>query len=134
MIRRPPRSTLFPYTTLFRSLVQRHAAADWLLRQSVAHFAGLQWAGFVVSVGARPAWRVGALMDELQKVSDGVVLVLFGIRPHCIAVTGMRKLDAGNVVVAARPGRERPAATQAELFTAAGFDQPGNGVIGVGVG
>src|SRR5438445_3625811 len=26
MIRRPPRSTLFPYTTLFRSLVQRAAA------------------------------------------------------------------------------------------------------------
>src|SRR2546427_1765476 len=24
MIRRPPRSTLFPYTTLFRSLVDRH--------------------------------------------------------------------------------------------------------------
>src|SRR3712207_8494735 len=30
MIRRPPRSTLFPYTTLFRSLIERggaHAAA-----------------------------------------------------------------------------------------------------------
>src|SRR3712207_7955198 len=26
MIRRPPRSTLFPYTTLFRSDVQAHAA------------------------------------------------------------------------------------------------------------
>src|SRR5256885_9700175 len=26
MIRRPPRSTLFPYTTLFRSLVKRHDA------------------------------------------------------------------------------------------------------------
>src|SRR5256885_9898926 len=27
MIRRPPRSTLFPYTTLFRSLCARHTAA-----------------------------------------------------------------------------------------------------------
>src|SRR5690349_23391741 len=27
MIRRPPRSTLFPYTTLFRSLVVHHDAA-----------------------------------------------------------------------------------------------------------
>src|SRR2546427_7817457 len=26
MIRRPPRSTLFPYTTLFRSLIEAHAA------------------------------------------------------------------------------------------------------------
>src|SRR2546430_3297006 len=43
MIRRPPRSTLFPYTTLFRSLpmmrfprgifhrVRRHSGVDWKL-------------------------------------------------------------------------------------------------------
>src|SRR2546430_10027033 len=30
MIRRPPRSTLFPYTTLFRSLSRR---SDWVLPQ-----------------------------------------------------------------------------------------------------
>src|SRR6266403_2577922 len=30
MIRRPPRSTLFPYTTLFRSLA--HPSLDWLNR------------------------------------------------------------------------------------------------------
>src|SRR5438105_9994805 len=30
MIRRPPRSTLFPYTTLFRSLTQREQVADGL--------------------------------------------------------------------------------------------------------
>src|SRR3712207_9313840 len=28
MIRRPPRSTLFPYTTLFRSVFVEHGAAD----------------------------------------------------------------------------------------------------------
>src|SRR3712207_9321616 len=28
MIRRPPRSTLFPYTTLFRSLTRKDAQAD----------------------------------------------------------------------------------------------------------
>src|SRR3712207_8663226 len=31
MIRRPPRSTLFPYTTLFRSLVGLHALAYFYL-------------------------------------------------------------------------------------------------------
>src|SRR5438094_1449060 len=31
MIRRPPRSTLFPYTTLFRSLVRRAAGGDAIL-------------------------------------------------------------------------------------------------------
>src|SRR2546430_11407531 len=29
MIRRPPRSTLFPYTTLFRSAVRPRAGANW---------------------------------------------------------------------------------------------------------
>src|SRR5688572_32634728 len=29
MLRRPPRSTLFPYTTLFRSLDSRAACAHW---------------------------------------------------------------------------------------------------------
>src|SRR3712207_7475560 len=39
MIRRPPRSTLFPYTTLFRSLgylVEQDGAAVGLLEQSAA--------------------------------------------------------------------------------------------------
>src|SRR5258708_27625405 len=31
MIRRPPRSTLFPYTTLFRSRLTRAYKADWRL-------------------------------------------------------------------------------------------------------
>src|SRR3712207_7861579 len=30
MIRRPPRSTLFPYTTLFRSIQGRLVRRDWL--------------------------------------------------------------------------------------------------------
>src|SRR5687768_17712868 len=39
MLRRPPRSTLFPYTTLFRS-VQRRAAAEFI--------AGILYIGAVV--------------------------------------------------------------------------------------
>src|SRR3712207_8202861 len=31
MIRRPPRSTLFPYTTLFRSFTQQHCISIYLL-------------------------------------------------------------------------------------------------------
>src|SRR3712207_3789259 len=38
MIRRPPRSTLFPYTTLFRSdEVEFHPAWHWLMELSVRH-------------------------------------------------------------------------------------------------
>src|SRR3989454_7655217 len=31
MIRRPPRSTLFPYTTLFRSTISEFQAIQWML-------------------------------------------------------------------------------------------------------
>src|SRR2546428_9758740 len=38
MIRRPPRSTLFPYTTLFRSLLRAtpSGAPDWIKRLTLA--------------------------------------------------------------------------------------------------
>src|SRR5256885_9638324 len=47
MIRRPPRSTLFPYTTLFRSLIRR----------------------FATSLGAR-AWPV--FMVPCQEIGQGI--------------------------------------------------------------
>src|SRR5256885_16743730 len=41
MIRRPPRSTLFPYTTLFRSL--ERPLGDWVIGEAVAQAA--RWFG-----------------------------------------------------------------------------------------
>src|SRR2546430_4920251 len=49
MIRRPPRSTLFPYTTLFRSLWRKHVALLVYLARSPRksrtreHLVGLLW-------------------------------------------------------------------------------------------
>src|SRR2546422_1590405 len=40
MIRRPPRSTLFPYTTLFRSLVNKMKPGDVLLLENLRFHAG----------------------------------------------------------------------------------------------
>src|SRR2546422_7746733 len=41
MIRRPPRSTLFPYTTLFRSIAELHTrAAGQALIPECRHFCG----------------------------------------------------------------------------------------------
>src|SRR2546429_6203929 len=40
MIRRPPRSTLFPYTTLFRSGFVADIRALWLARSIYGSFAG----------------------------------------------------------------------------------------------
>src|SRR2546427_7863160 len=42
MIRRPPRSTLFPYTTLFRSLHYRAHQLEGLRRLSPDHLLGLE--------------------------------------------------------------------------------------------
>src|SRR3712207_8243895 len=54
MIRRPPRSTLFPYTTLFRSIISqfpwvRSPGIIWLgplLRVSLGFNVNLDWAAF----------------------------------------------------------------------------------------
>src|SRR5207253_10007493 len=40
MIRRPPRSTLFPYTTLFRSWIH-----TWIIRSRACSRSGRGWAG-----------------------------------------------------------------------------------------
>src|SRR3712207_7672096 len=63
MIRRPPRSTLFPYTTLFRS---RRAARRWLSAPTPALPA--------VAPGraSRAGWGAGSCLDD----SDGLELVL----------------------------------------------------------
>src|SRR3712207_8409571 len=75
MIRRPPRSTLFPYTTLFRSLVERRAA----LAGAVVHGGGDRRAGVggaglddQVVVEARQAdRREGAGRVAEREVGDG---------------------------------------------------------------
>src|SRR2546427_2748072 len=41
MIRRPPRSTLFPYTTLFRSCGDRDGVASGPLRHPTEHLVGI---------------------------------------------------------------------------------------------
>src|SRR5258708_40224271 len=54
MIRRPPRSTLFPYTTLFRALLSAHFNAD------ATFFAyrdkGSLWPGYVLSLKPGENW------------------------------------------------------------------------------
>src|SRR3712207_8060738 len=62
MIRRPPRSTLFPYTTLFRSeqkLGRRGAAADDLAQW-------IEEAAFVVAGSVREAARVEPSLGDRE--------------------------------------------------------------------
>src|SRR3712207_6243079 len=55
MIRRPPRSTLFPYTTLFRTIAHEggHALFGWLLGRSIKSITlARDMGGLTVSTGA----------------------------------------------------------------------------------
>src|SRR3989449_7032609 len=69
MIRRPPRSTLFPYTTLFRSRVLRgtgrHADAQTAARTARAIFTRLGAEGELRNL-ARQSWRSEEHTSELQ--------------------------------------------------------------------
>src|SRR3712207_8759606 len=70
MIRRPPRSTLFPYTTLFRS--EEDAPADVVERRpSFVEHGGLE------RVGVAPHVVRG---DELRQLEDGADLGVEGVR------------------------------------------------------
>src|SRR3712207_8726162 len=62
MIRRPPRSTLFPYTTLFRSPDQRYGVPDYRLREGVLPPA-LQR---LDAAAARPRHRLVRRDDDLS--------------------------------------------------------------------
>src|ERR1019366_10728637 len=86
MIRRPPRSTLFPYTTLFRSRSAR-ANEDGLLAQNVAERFGGHLDSRMVRIhrqpgpGAQYAYlEVDALgrvlLDELAEGRDHLVGIL----------------------------------------------------------
>src|SRR5258708_9844622 len=84
MIRRPPRSTLFPYTTLFRSNFPAAAAAPALRHgrhpappaRSEEHTSELQSPDHLVcrlllekkKVPARRAWRVGRYVHSASRM------------------------------------------------------------------
>src|SRR2546426_8531590 len=75
MIRRPPRSTLFPYTTLFRSV---EAVLDFDERaelRDVAHFAGDDRPHWVLFRELQP-WRSEEHTSELQSPCNLVCRLL----------------------------------------------------------
>src|SRR3712207_7282807 len=72
MIRRPPRSTLFPYTTLFRSLVPR-AEEERRVRRRLAADAGAQAAHDVG--GLRPGEDAEAQARRGDLHAPGVPVV-----------------------------------------------------------
>src|SRR5688572_32344012 len=84
MIRRPPRSTLFPYTTLFRSslslqtMEEMHFASDWERRLSPdgIRYVAIPKVGALSIVDRRTRRRSEEHTSELQSQSNLVCRLL----------------------------------------------------------
>src|SRR3712207_5822577 len=78
MIRRPPRSTLFPYTTLFRSALRAHPMPDPAL---VAAFADrvpptIAWLkGFGLRFGPQPIYLLTQNTSRIATQGGGLALI-----------------------------------------------------------
>src|SRR3989441_6032484 len=87
MIRRPPRSTLFPYTTLFRSVLSRLA----FLFVEVAALVGFGW--WIFDVGLRGSVAALAGITILGSLSFAGLGMLVASRARTIeAVSGLMNL------------------------------------------
>src|SRR2546426_10835242 len=72
MIRRPPRSTLFPYTTLFRSHLSQHGHQVFCITH-LAPIAAQAQRHFAVTKGAKDGRTVTqvALLDKAGRGAEG---------------------------------------------------------------
>src|SRR2546429_9004082 len=115
MIRRPPRSTLFPYTTLFRSLVgwrlvRRVLGGDARLEEAYAaerepdrlHVMNRllerrhhPWAAGWLPVPVRPLARVADVRDDRAALSPVQKLQAGAIRPPELRVETRRRRTNG---------------------------------------
>src|SRR2546426_3462666 len=70
MIRRPPRSTLFPYTTLFRSLARRPDLRDQGAVCGIAHVDERSFTRARPTVRSRPRTGAGGLQRSEEHTSE----------------------------------------------------------------
>src|SRR3989442_9939620 len=97
MIRRPPRSTLFPYTTLFRSPHVPLGAAEGLLRPVAGSPAS-------VETGAEPGQRLGGVPEQVVGDRKSTRLNSSHVRIS-YAVFCLKKKKDDNLLIAFAPPR-----------------------------
>src|SRR5690349_21925194 len=101
MIRRPPRSTLFPYTTLFRSAAR--VAAQPLIGEAEGSGAGPRPVG-----GGRSEEHTSELQSRrdlvcrllLEKKKETVIIIVDF--PHLSYIVAARSLDGGSAALYGR--------------------------------
>src|SRR2546425_9835792 len=124
MIRRPPRSTLFPYTTLFRSLGQAGSklavsyGASWQREAEATSLAG-DFGPSHTDFG-RPS---AAVFTELQSRVGPRLSVLTGARLEKVQAMRAELLPRASVVVALVPDRLALRAAAGRAFKAPNVDQ-----------
>src|SRR2546421_4661361 len=85
MIRRPPRSTLFPYTTLFRSIQVRDAAGNPVNQAGVVVTAAIATGGGTLG-GTLTATTLGT---GVASFTDLAISGTAGDRPLSFSATGL---------------------------------------------
>src|SRR5438874_5647748 len=81
LIRRPPRSTLFPYTTLFRSLLMSMSAVTFTNHLAIQHIQCRKQGG-----GECVGWRSEEHTSELQSRRDLVCRLLLEKKKNRLVV------------------------------------------------
>src|SRR5256885_15453382 len=69
MIRRPPRSTLFPYTTLFRSVVKRIWTPSWTIFSGGVCFLFLAAFSWVIDVKGFRKWAFPLVVIGMNSIA-----------------------------------------------------------------
>src|SRR2546422_5410932 len=77
MIRRPPRSTLFPYTTLFRSPYSQYSAVAFPKRQNVVIVSAHDQSFTETITGQQSAQRLDSSIRRLRVINRLVVCVVW---------------------------------------------------------
>src|SRR5690554_4330513 len=97
MIRRPPRSTLFPYTTLFRSdhslFYEKDLTSDELDKDR--HW----WVQAEAMVGFTQAWQISGNADYLQKMEAVWKYIQQNVIDHEYGEWHLRINAEGNPIV-----------------------------------
>src|SRR5687768_18500114 len=87
MLRRPPRSTLFPYTTLFRSTISVDQVRELAERLAMTSMRRGARVAIVTPAHSMTINAQNALLKTLEEPASGTLLVLVTSRPSAILPT-----------------------------------------------